>query len=58
MDRKRQIELMTSAEVRTEGYFRTWMQNPQFKAAIRRTRRTAENGAPQPLVRQKKCAGV
>ncbi|MDP3553263.1 hypothetical protein [Methylocystis sp.] len=57
MDRERQIELMKSAEVRTEGYLRAWIRNPQFKAALRRDHRTQTDGKPQPKQLQKRCAG-
>jgi hypothetical protein len=58
MDRERQIELMKSAEVRTEGYLRTWiLRNPNVKAALHQNRRPKENGRPHSPPTQKKCVG-
>lgn len=57
MDRERQIELMKSAEERTAGYLRTWIRNPQFKAAIHRDHRAQTDGKPRPKQPQKRCAG-
>ena len=48
MDRERQIELINSAEVRTEGYLRAWIRNPQFKAALHRDHRKQDDGLPRP----------
>jgi hypothetical protein len=60
MDRERQIELIKSAEVRTEGYLRAWiLKNPNVKAALHRSRRPKGDGqptAPRPQP-QKMCAG-
>lgn len=36
MKREEQIERMQSAEPRTAGYLRTWMQDPAVKAAFHR----------------------
>jgi fatty-acid desaturase len=57
MDRERQIELMKSAEVRTEGYLRTWIQNPRFKAALHRDHRKNSDGKQDPNHQQKRCVG-
>jgi|KBSMisStaDraftv2_1062788.scaffolds.fasta_scaffold6578810_1 hypothetical protein len=44
MKREKQIELIDSAEERTKGYLRIWLQNPQFKAAVTRKGNAPKDG--------------
>ncbi|ACL63351.1 hypothetical protein [Methylobacterium nodulans] len=43
MKRDEQIEMMQSAEKRTAGYLRAWLQDENVKAALRRHPRGREN---------------
>lgn len=45
IDRKTQIELMTTAEQRHHALAKTWSQNPAFRAAVRLSQSDLANAA-------------
>lgn len=57
MKRERQIELIETAEERTIGYFKAWIKNASFKAALHR-RNSDRSPSPHEgeTVRKRACA--